>query len=91
MVHVCRTAEAIRTPVGLAMFLHRYVPGMECYSSIAGEIAENPVVGDLLGLVHSITLIDVGERGPACEQGPNAVGAMRGPSAAERAMAPERP
>ncbi|HEX3758579.1 MAG TPA: hypothetical protein VHW23_07715 [Kofleriaceae bacterium] len=83
MVQGRPTVEAIRTPVGMAVFLQRHVPGMECYSSIAGKIAENPVVGDLLGLVHGITLNDVGERGPACERGANAVGAS--------ATSPERP
>jgi hypothetical protein len=61
---------------------------MEYCSPTTDEIDENLVVGDLLRLVHSITLKGVGEGGPSSSRGQNA---MRGPSNAWNAMSPEHP
>jgi hypothetical protein len=61
---------------------------LEHCSPTAEEIAENLVVGDLLRLVHSITLKDVGEGDPSSSREKNA---MSGPSSAWNAMSPEHP
>jgi hypothetical protein len=61
---------------------------MEYCSPTAEEIDENLAVGDLLRLVHSITLEGVGEGEPSSSRGQNA---MRGPSTACNAMSPEHP
>jgi hypothetical protein len=61
---------------------------MEYCSPTAEEIDENLVVGDLLRLVHSITLKAVGESDPSSSRGQNA---MSGPSNAWSASSPEHP
>jgi hypothetical protein len=57
---------------------------MEYCSPTAEKIDENPGVGDLLRLVHSITLKAVGEGDPFSSRGQNA---MSGPNA----ISPEHP
>jgi hypothetical protein len=61
---------------------------MEYCSPTVEEIAENLAVGDLLRLVHSITLKAVGEGEPSSSRGQNA---MSGPSNAWNAMSPRHP
>jgi hypothetical protein len=61
---------------------------MEYCSPTAGEIDENLAVGDLLRLVHSITLKGVGEGDPSSSRGQNA---MSGPSSAWNALSPRHP
>jgi hypothetical protein len=61
---------------------------MEYCSPTAEEITENLVVGDLLRLVHSITLKAVGEGDPSSSRGQNA---MSGPSSVWNVLSPRLP